>query len=485
MCGGVETCSPTMAIMAPAAPEQTLMGLIHSCSTGPVFVATETRIFPFENSSSSSSGTFDHHLDWHPLHSTPNSLTTIATSLESPSPSPATDWEQLLNHPSDGFELPLWSTKAAGDDFVLHESPLAKHVDDARTTALQPQQLEAVEGTKIATVTMDALVVAAAAPHENPCTTTAKVTPPRSPHRHGVEFAYTNSRKRKKDRSSSDLRGGEQGEGVDSKTGKRSSSETSGESAAGAKKENEHHRHHPRDPERNSKPEFSKQDYIHVRARRGQATDSHSLAERVRREKMSERMKFLQDLVPGCRKVTGKAVMLDEIINYVQSLQRQVESLSMKLASVSPAQSSHWTLESLLSNKEILQAQQVSSNAAAAAAFAMQQQRMPPPSPPPPAAAPQQQLPFGFNFNLRGSSSSGVLSGSRSVATLSAPTFADLTTTTTSMRPFHATAGHQFTGRDGELQSVVHMGLHQQGQLGAFANQLQCQLPMGRMKVEF
>lgn len=77
-------------------------------------------------------------------------------------------------------------------------------------------------------------------------------------------------------------------------------------------------------------------DYIHVRARRGQATDSHSLAERVRREKISERMKFLQDLVPGCNKVTGKAVMLDEIINYVQSLQRQVEFLSMKLATVNP-----------------------------------------------------------------------------------------------------------------------------------------------------
>ncbi|KAL6875572.1 hypothetical protein ACP4OV_013085 [Aristida adscensionis] len=77
-------------------------------------------------------------------------------------------------------------------------------------------------------------------------------------------------------------------------------------------------------------------DYIHVRARRGQATDSHSLAERVRREKISERMKLLQDLVPGCSKVTGKAVMLDEIINYVQSLQRQVEFLSMKLATVNP-----------------------------------------------------------------------------------------------------------------------------------------------------
>ncbi|KAM3374487.1 transcription factor isoform X1 [Capsicum galapagoense] len=76
--------------------------------------------------------------------------------------------------------------------------------------------------------------------------------------------------------------------------------------------------------------------YVHVRARRGQATDSHSLAERVRREKISERMKILQALVPGCDKVTGKALMLDEIINYVQSLQNQVEFLSMKLASLNP-----------------------------------------------------------------------------------------------------------------------------------------------------
>ncbi|KAK8939255.1 Transcription factor bHLH63 [Platanthera zijinensis] len=83
-------------------------------------------------------------------------------------------------------------------------------------------------------------------------------------------------------------------------------------------------------------PAPPKQDFIHVRARRGQATDSHSLAERVRRERISERMKYLQELVPGCDKITGKAGMLDEIINYVQSLQRQVEFLSMKLATANP-----------------------------------------------------------------------------------------------------------------------------------------------------
>ncbi|KAE8773615.1 Transcription factor bHLH49 [Hordeum vulgare] len=37
-------------------------------------------------------------------------------------------------------------------------------------------------------------------------------------------------------------------------------------------------------------------DYVHVRARRGQATDSHNLAERVRREKITLKMKMLQDL---------------------------------------------------------------------------------------------------------------------------------------------------------------------------------------------
>ncbi|ESQ28358.1 hypothetical protein EUTSA_v10018444mg [Eutrema salsugineum] len=104
-----------------------------------------------------------------------------------------------------------------------------------------------------------------------------------------------------------------------------------------------------------------KDGYIHVRARRGQATNSHSLAERVRREKISERMKFLQDLVPGCNKVTGKAVMLDEIINYVQSLQRQVEFLSMKLATVNPQMD--FNLEGLLA-KDALQLRAGSSSAA-------------------------------------------------------------------------------------------------------------------------
>ncbi|KAL0833835.1 hypothetical protein Bca101_085724 [Brassica carinata] len=40
-----------------------------------------------------------------------------------------------------------------------------------------------------------------------------------------------------------------------------------------------------------------------VRARRGQATDPHSIAERLRRERIAERMKSLQELVPNGNKV--------------------------------------------------------------------------------------------------------------------------------------------------------------------------------------
>ncbi|AQK82164.1 Nuclear pore complex protein NUP155 [Zea mays] len=56
-----------------------------------------------------------------------------------------------------------------------------------------------------------------------------------------------------------------------------------------------------------------KEDYVHIRAKRGQATNSQSLAERLGRKKISERMKLLQDLVPECSKF-----------------------LSMKLATVNP-----------------------------------------------------------------------------------------------------------------------------------------------------
>ncbi|XP_066353665.1 transcription factor bHLH79-like [Miscanthus floridulus] len=114
--------------------------------------------------------------------------------------------------------------------------------------------------------------------------------------------------------------------------------------------------------------------YIHVRARKGQATNRHSLAERLRREKISERMKLLQDLVPGCTKVTGKAVMLDEIINYVQSLQRQVEFLSMKLAAVNPQLGLN--IKQLLS-KDLFRAPSAPSSSSTHLGFSISHEMMP------------------------------------------------------------------------------------------------------------
>ncbi|KAG2244011.1 hypothetical protein Bca4012_035045 [Brassica carinata] len=89
--------------------------------------------------------------------------------------------------------------------------------------------------------------------------------------------------------------------------------------------------------------------YVHVRARRGQATDNHSIAERARREKINARMKLLQELVPGCDKIQGTALVLDEIINHVQSLQHQVEMLSMRLAAVNPRMD--FNLDSILASQ--------------------------------------------------------------------------------------------------------------------------------------
>ncbi|AEE27518.1 unnamed protein product [Arabidopsis thaliana] len=65
-----------------------------------------------------------------------------------------------------------------------------------------------------------------------------------------------------------------------------------------------------------------------VRARRGQATDPHSIAERLRRERIAERIRSLQELVPTVNK-TDRAAMIDEIVDYVKFLRLQVKVLSM------------------------------------------------------------------------------------------------------------------------------------------------------------
>ncbi|KAF7818986.1 transcription factor bHLH130 [Senna tora] len=69
-----------------------------------------------------------------------------------------------------------------------------------------------------------------------------------------------------------------------------------------------------------------------IRAKRGCATHPRSIAERVRRTRISERMRKLQELVPHMDKQTNTADMLDLAVEYIKDLQKQFKSLSEKRA---------------------------------------------------------------------------------------------------------------------------------------------------------
>ncbi|XP_042480390.1 transcription factor bHLH130-like [Macadamia integrifolia] len=64
-----------------------------------------------------------------------------------------------------------------------------------------------------------------------------------------------------------------------------------------------------------------------TRAKRGCATHPRSIAERVRRTRISERMRKLQELVPNMDKQTNTADMLDLAVDYIKDLQKQVKNL--------------------------------------------------------------------------------------------------------------------------------------------------------------
>ncbi|GAB4843818.1 hypothetical protein Ancab_013780 [Ancistrocladus abbreviatus] len=69
-----------------------------------------------------------------------------------------------------------------------------------------------------------------------------------------------------------------------------------------------------------------------IRAKRGCATHPRSIAERVRRARISERMKKLQELVPNMDKQMNTADMLDLAVEYIKELQEQYKTLSNKRA---------------------------------------------------------------------------------------------------------------------------------------------------------
>uniref|UniRef100_A0A5B6ZYI2 BHLH domain-containing protein n=1 Tax=Davidia involucrata TaxID=16924 RepID=A0A5B6ZYI2_DAVIN len=65
-----------------------------------------------------------------------------------------------------------------------------------------------------------------------------------------------------------------------------------------------------------------------IRAKRGFATHPRSIAERVRRTKISERMRKLEELVPNMDKQTNTSDMLDLAVDYIKDLQKEVKALS-------------------------------------------------------------------------------------------------------------------------------------------------------------
>lgn len=67
--------------------------------------------------------------------------------------------------------------------------------------------------------------------------------------------------------------------------------------------------------------------------RRSRAAEVHNMSERRRRDRINERMKALQELIPNSNK-TDKASMLDEAIEYLKSLQSQVQMMWMSSASM-------------------------------------------------------------------------------------------------------------------------------------------------------
>ncbi|XP_062189537.1 transcription factor bHLH130-like isoform X2 [Phragmites australis] len=80
-----------------------------------------------------------------------------------------------------------------------------------------------------------------------------------------------------------------------------------------------------------------------IRAKRGCATHPRSIAERVRRTKISERIRKLQELVPNMDKQTNTSDMLDLAVDYIKELQKQVLNESRANCTCSASKSQQYS----------------------------------------------------------------------------------------------------------------------------------------------
>ncbi|XP_076940821.1 transcription factor bHLH130-like [Bidens hawaiensis] len=67
---------------------------------------------------------------------------------------------------------------------------------------------------------------------------------------------------------------------------------------------------------------------LQTRAKRGFATHPRSIAERIRRTRISERIKKLQELFPDIDKNSNTADMLDMAVEFIKNLQKELQTLN-------------------------------------------------------------------------------------------------------------------------------------------------------------
>ncbi|KAG4916764.1 Transcription factor PIF3 [Glycine max] len=75
-------------------------------------------------------------------------------------------------------------------------------------------------------------------------------------------------------------------------------------------------------------------------AKKSRSAEVHNLSERRRRDRINEKMRALQELIPNCNKA-DKASMLDEAIEYLKTLQLQLQIMSMGTSLCMPAMMLH------------------------------------------------------------------------------------------------------------------------------------------------
>ncbi|XP_020212751.1 transcription factor PIF3 isoform X2 [Cajanus cajan] len=73
-----------------------------------------------------------------------------------------------------------------------------------------------------------------------------------------------------------------------------------------------------------------------VGSKRNRSAEVHNLSERRRRDRINEKMRTLQELIPNCNKA-DKASMLDDAIEYLTTLQLQLQIMSMGSGLCMPA----------------------------------------------------------------------------------------------------------------------------------------------------